>query len=258
LSKNFELLQQIEKAEQEVPLVQETALEPKPLPAYPKGASTNGSHNHLALGERSEQEVIKLVHRAFLLNRQNAPRVVVFAGVNPGDGSSSVVASAAEVLAEQGAGSTCVVDANFRTPSLHKFWSLGNDRGLADALKCPDPIGSFVQQVPGRGFMLLPSGNVAPESHALLNDDGIGLRMDELRKTFDNILIDAPAANLYADVLTLGHLADGVILVLKSSATRREAARRVKESFSEAQVRLLGAVLNNRTYPIPQALYERL
>ena len=82
--------------------------------------------------------------------------------------------------------------------------------------------------------------------------------MKELVGKFDRVLINAPPASLYADAALLGKLVDGVILVLKSSSTRREAARKVKESFDAASVRLMGAVLNERTFPIPERLYRKL
>ena len=257
LSKNFELLQQAEKADQEA-ILNSAVTRAMASPDSPKMPPTNGAHHRLTLAARSREEVVKLVHRAFLLNRDNPPRVVVFAGIDQGDGCSSICACAAEVLAAQGAGSTCAVDANFRTPSLHKFWSLENERGLADALQCPGAIRSFAQQVPGHNFWVLTSGTVGPDSHALLNDERMRVRMADLRKEFDNVLIDVPPVNLYADGVNLGHLSDGVILILQSAATRKEAARKAKENLADANVRLLGAVLNKRTYPIPQAIYERL
>lgn len=257
MSKNFELLQQTEKADQEA-ILNGAVTHSMASPDFPKIPPTNGANHRLTLAARSREEVVKLVNRAFLLNRGNSPRVVVFAGVDQGDGCSSICARAAEVLAAQGAGSICVVDANFRTPSLHKFWAVENERGLADALKCPGVIRSFAQQVPGHNFWLLTSGTVSPDSHILLNDERMRQRMEDLRKEFDNVLIDVPPVNQYADGLNVGHLSDGVILILQSAATRREAARKAKENLAYANVKLLGAVLNKRTYPVPQALYERL
>jgi Mrp family chromosome partitioning ATPase len=57
--------------------------------------------------------------------------------------------------------------------------------------------------------------------------------------------------------MALGKLADGFVLVLEANSTRREAAMRVTESLSQAQIRVLGAVLNKRTFPIPESLYRR-
>jgi Mrp family chromosome partitioning ATPase len=58
--------------------------------------------------------------------------------------------------------------------------------------------------------------------------------------------------------MLLSRWTDGVVLVLEANATRRDAARRVKEILDAANVSVLGVVLNNRTFPIPDVLYRRL
>jgi receptor protein-tyrosine kinase len=83
-------------------------------------------------------------------------------------------------------------------------------------------------------------------------------RLAELRSQFDYALIDAPPLARYADAITLGQLADGFVLVLEANSTRREAAIRLAENLRAAQIRILGAVLNKRTFPIPKSLYDRL
>jgi Mrp family chromosome partitioning ATPase len=64
--------------------------------------------------------------------------------------------------------------------------------------------------------------------------------------------------NTYSDGVALGQLADGVVLVLEANSTRREAAAKVTENLRAAQIKILGAVLNKRTFPIPGFLYHRL
>jgi len=51
---------------------------------------------------------------------------------------------------------------------------------------------------------------------------------------------------------------DGVVLILEADRTRRDTARRIKESLAVANAKVLGVVLNNRSYPIPEPLYSRL
>jgi Mrp family chromosome partitioning ATPase len=58
--------------------------------------------------------------------------------------------------------------------------------------------------------------------------------------------------------MLLSRWTDGVVLVVEANATRRDAARRVKEILDAAGVSLLGVVLNNRTFPVPEAIYRRL
>jgi len=56
----------------------------------------------------------------------------------------------------------------------------------------------------------------------------------------------------------IGQLSDGVILGLEAHRTRRIAARITKERLQAANVRLLGVVLNQRTFPIPEGIYRKL
>ena len=72
------------------------------------------------------------------------------------------------------------------------------------------------------------------------------------------MLIDAPPLTRYSDAIGFGQLTDGFILVVEANATRREAALQVAENLRAANVRILGAVLNQRTFPIPETLYNKL
>ena len=249
MSKNFELLQQAEKDK-------ELFAAPQPQP-QPVAVHTNGSHR-LKLVSQTKEEANKLVQRVFLLPNGQAPRAVLFSSVDQGEGCSSVCSCAAEALASEGAGSICLVDANLRNPSLHEYFGLDNRRGLAEAIAQSGPVKNFAQQVPGSNLWVLTAGAVNENVPALLTSESLKARLTELRGEFDHVLMDAPPVNLYADAITLGRLSDGVILVLESDSTRRETARKAKESIQAANVRLLGAVLNKRTFPIPQALYEWL
>ncbi len=205
----------------------------------------------------SRDELTKLVQRVFLLDH-NRRRVVVFTAVENGTGCTSICAGAAEALAAQVDAPVCVVDANLRRPALHLCFGTENLRGLTDAVFKPGSIHNFVQKLPGINLWLLPCGSMASQLSAVMKAEHLQSRISELRREFAYVLIDTPAANGYADAILLGKLADGAVLVLESNATRREVARIAKEDFEAAHVQVLGAVLNKRTFPIPQFLYERL
>ena len=245
MSKNFELLQRAQK-------------EQESFGALAKGA--NGGPITLKPETFTAEEAVRLVQRLFLVPGPDAPRAVVFSGVNPGDGCSTICACVAETLAAQVGtpGTFCVVDANLRVPSLHQHFGLENKTGLSDAIAQAGPVRSFAQQVNGGRLWVMTSGSPPSNIHALLTSDGLRARMADLRAEFDNVLIDVPSINLYADGVTLGKLSDGMILVLQSNATRREAARKAKETIEMAQVRLIGAVLNKRRFPVPAGLYGKL
>ena len=247
MSRTFEVLQRLEK-EQELSA-------PNGPVALPPAAVFSGIPEE-RLERLGAEEVTRLVQRVFRGSGPDAARVVVFSGVDHGNGCSWICASSAFTLAAQTQSSICVVDANLRTPSLHRYFEVENRFGLAEALAHPGPVRGFAQQTSRGNLWVMTSGS--PTGQSSLSSEHLHTRLAELRAEFDHVLIDTAPANMYADAVTLGRSADGIVLVLQSNATRREAALKVKESFESAKVRLLGAVLNKRTFPIPQAIYDRL
>jgi capsular exopolysaccharide synthesis family protein len=245
MSRNFELLQQAER-DRELFVVSGT----RPAP-------TNGKRGHVDLEAFTREERIKLVQRVFLLPGADAPRVVVFCGVEAGDGASWICAHVGETLASQVNGAVCVVDANLRNPSIHRYFRTENLSGLTDAIARSRPARDLARQMPGGRLWILASGSRSFDPGAVLTSKRFRSYLNELRAEFDFVVIDAPAVNLYADAVLLGKLADGTVLVVQANSTRREAARKAKESLESAKVKLIGVVLNKRTFPIPEALYRR-
>ena len=248
MSRNFDILQKIEG----IPAVHH----PMPNARPPR---TNGHAKDRNGRSLADDEVMNLVQRVFILpGIARAPGAVAFCGVYAGDGCSWVCAHAGEVLADQGAGSVCVVDANLRAPSLHDYFRFDNGEGFADAAKDSRPMHEFARRASGSNLWLITAGNVGREPNGALNPARLRARITELRGDFDHVLIDTPPIHSYGDAILLGQTTDGVILVVSSNSTRREPARLAKENLDAAKVPLLGAVLNKRTFPIPEVVYRML
>jgi Mrp family chromosome partitioning ATPase len=82
--------------------------------------------------------------------------------------------------------------------------------------------------------------------------------LPELQREFDYVLIDAPPIVSGDDSVVLGRSAEGIVLVLRANASRRETARKAVQNLESANVRVLGAVLNRRTFPVPESIYRKL
>lgn len=206
----------------------------------------------------SREELVKLVQLVFLLPREDSPRVVVFAAADSGNGCSSICVGAAEALAAHAEEPVCIVDSNLRYPSLHLCFDMENRRGLCEAMSHEGPIRDYVHKLSAPNLWLLSSGLKSSPGLGAMSYSRLAARITELRQEFRYILMDSPPINIYSDALALGKSADGVILVISANSTRRKAARNAKECLRAAGAQILGVVLNNRTYPIPQAIYDRI
>jgi hypothetical protein len=80
----------------------------------------------------------------------------------------------------------------------------------------------------------------------------------QLRSEFEYLVIQGPAAGISSEAALLGQFTDGIVLVLGAHSTRRASARRIKETLEAAGSRILGTVLSERRFPIPERIYRRL
>jgi capsular exopolysaccharide synthesis family protein len=209
----------------------------------------------LEMDAAARRELTRLAQTLFLSSA--GFRAVAFAGVEAGAGCSWIVVRVAELLASAGAGCVCIVDANFSNPTLHTYLDAGNGRGLSDALVEAQPLSSYVQRI-GSGLHLLSAGSLASQSSSLLASSAFRSGVEELRGCYEFLLFDAPPLAVSSDALAVASKLDGLAMVVEANSTNRETALKAARDASADKVRMLGLILNKRTYPIPESIYKKL
>ena len=218
----------------------------------PASRVTSGS------SEGTVNQELRLVQSLFLLPGKACPKSVAFTSVDPGSGVSTVAAGAAINLAKHATGRVCLVDGSLRRPSLHTRFGLSGLRGFAEAVLESGAIEEFVQSTEHRNLKVLTAGFHLSDPSSILSSERLKSRFAELSSKFDHVLLDVPALRTHPDSMLLARLADGVVLVVEAGVTRRERAIKCKKMLDETGVKLLGAVLNKRDFPIPDFVYRQL
>jgi succinoglycan biosynthesis transport protein ExoP len=207
---------------------------------------------------QANDEALRLVQQVFF-SPQQAAGVVVFAGMDHGNGCSQICASAAQILAADALRSVCLVEANFRSPVASGLYVATNGRGFTDALIRGGSIRAFCKPADATGNLWsLSCGAVTPESPSLLASGALRERIAELRAEFDFVIIDAPPLTRYADAIALGRLADGLVLIVEAGATRRDETAEAVANLRACKVNILAAVLNKDTPAVPEKIYKHL
>jgi Mrp family chromosome partitioning ATPase len=247
MSKNVEALYRMRTIVNESP-----APVPVSVPALLDGTLTDFSPTRFI--SPPHPEILKLVHVLFL-SSANAPHHVMFCGVDTEDSSGSVCASAAQALANEVSGRVCLVDAKGRGSSLQRALNLDESDSPSSTSLVPNS--SLARQI-DRNLWLVSVVHLGAVGVSHGGAEQMCSRLLDLRKEFGYLLVDAPPLGVDIMASVLGQVTDGVVLVLEANATRRATARRAVETLEAANVPLLGTVLNNRTFPIPEKLYRRL
>ncbi len=247
MSRNFELLRQLELEAGATDNPRSAAADRTPdMEVVPILSRQTSSVN----GE----EMLRLIQRIFLSANGTAPRQVVLCGVDGENGSSSVCAMAGRTLAANSSRKVCLVDANVRSPRLAGMFGIDGTNPFSGSSA---PLRDQCVKV-GNNLWLAGPNILADKSRVLLPPVELKERLTQLRDEFEYLLIDAPGTSVCGDAQLLGLVADAAILVIEANNTRRLPARKAKESLDAAGVRLLGTVLYNRSYPIPERLYKGL
>jgi protein-tyrosine kinase len=255
MSRNFELLQKA---------AEEREQEQKPMASAPVVSAdwtdtitteVTGPGPQLP-DSASREELTKLVQRLFLL--PDSARTVIFSSVERGAGCTWLTVQVGRILAENGRNTVCIVDANLRNPAMHEVFGIGNHNGLTDAVTAAASPNGYLRRTPLANLWLLTCGSPEKAEQTLNTSDSLQTTIQQLRSQFDYVLIDTPPMNLFNDAVRLAASGDGIALVLKANSSRREIAQRMLLEARAANVRILGAVLNQRTFPVPESIYKRL
>jgi protein-tyrosine kinase len=255
MSRNFELLQRAELASKQTAPHHVTAASTAGTQALSPATIPRDARSRISTGDVGP-EVFTLVQRLFLGPKEWTPHCVVFFSLGGESDGDSVCVRAAEALSAHSTGTVCVVDANFNAPTMHDLYSIENSIGFSEALVQTEPLESYAHQVEESNLTVIPAGSNLLAWNCALASETARQRLSDLRSRFDYILIEAHAKSTIGSDVMLGQLADGAVLVVEANETRREAARNAIGELVAANVRVLGSVLNNRRFPIPEKVYR--
>jgi capsular exopolysaccharide synthesis family protein len=91
---------------------------------------------------------------------------------------------------------------------------------------------------------LVPSGPIPPNPSELLGSERMGEFLKMARERFDLVIVDTPPALAVTDATVLGARVDGVVLCFRAAKVLREDARACRDRLLQAEVKILGTVLN--------------
>jgi hypothetical protein len=201
----------------------------------------------------AEEQIRGLVRQVFFPGWPKPARHVVFSAVDPYTKVAEICLEVGRVLSSQVSGSVCVIEANPHNPELESWFG-----GKAPAADCGGD---------GRGALRNSARRIASKLwlaplRLLLGETGghawLERRLSDFRLDFDYTVLHAPPAGLYSETAIMGRLNDGVALVIEAHRTRRVTAQKATQVLQAANVKVLGTVLSERTFPIPQAIYRHL
>jgi Mrp family chromosome partitioning ATPase len=182
-------------------------------------------------------------------------RIVQFVSAYENEGTSTVGFETAVIVATLGGKRVLFIDTGAKQEGAAKH--------LADAVTVSLDTFLQINRPLSDAFVAAGESNLVytvlrNQDLAMVSLDGVQRLFEDLRQSFDLIIVDSSAILTNVVGLAIAKLVDGSILVVEAERTRAPVAMQTKRVLVENGGNIIGAVLNKRKLYIPRWVYRWL
>jgi capsular exopolysaccharide synthesis family protein len=169
-------------------------------------------------------------------------KTVVVTSSLPGEGKTTTACNLAITLAQAGT-KVVIVDADLRRPRIGELLGVESAVGLTSVLIGHAGLDEALQPWGHDGMAVLASGTIPPNPSELLSSQHMAGLLDELKRRFDVVIVDAPPVLPVTDAAVLASRCDGVMLLVRHGKTTRNQVHATTDALKAVSARLLGTVM---------------
>lgn len=219
------------------------------------GASRGSSSRRVGRGLRMFEESIDSLRTSLMLSEvMQDGRVVLVTSATTREGKTTVAAQLAVSIARASGQPTLLIDADMRSPDIHKVFEIPLEPGLAKVLGRECTLEDAVVSNWGNHVDLLPAGRLHASPHKLLGNGAANLFLEEIPAAYRYVIIDTPPVLAASESLVLASVADVCLVCAMRDVSRVDQVRRTCQRLVAAGTPAIGAVLNG--IPAKQYAYR--
>lgn len=174
---------------------------------------------------------------------------VCLTSANKGSGTTTIACNLATTFVANHS-KVLLIDCNMNKSRINKYFNIDNTLGLNDLLLNQDYNNyykyctNFKDQHSSNLLYVMGTGRKVKNALDLLSSRYFKEFMEAMKDQFDFILVDCPSIEDSNDVIPVGHVVDGTILVVSLPETEKNPAKKAIQQLNRNGVTVLGTVLN--------------
>lgn len=160
-----------------------------------------------------------------------------------GEGKSTVAGNLAISLSKNNH-KVLVIDCDLRRPSLHNKFNIENEYGVGEVLLGDNELKSAIKKIDSR-LSVLTAGKIKNDTAELFATENMKQLLDEVRITYDYIIIDSAPIIPVADTSVLARVIDAAVLVVRANKSIEKLVIQGYEKLKKTSIKILGTVSND-------------
>lgn len=205
-------------------------------------------------------EQYKILRTNFLsLNKGKPPRSIVITSSLHSEGKTITALNLAMTIAQSThKPKVLLIDADLRRGRLARYLGVNQKVGLTEILTGEADISEALFNIDVENMTYIASGRVPENPSELLDSQNMKDLLVLMKSQFDFIFIDTPPIISVTDSGIIGSLVEGVLVVIQAGRTQRGIVDRTTELLVQSHSKILGHVLTNIEYHLPEYIYRYL
>ncbi len=148
-------------------------------------------------------------------------------------------------------GRTLVIDADLRSPSLHRLLGGTMDQGLGDVLSGDVELMDAIQRTPIENLDLLTAGKIYTNPRRYFSSARWAEVLEETRQHYDQVVVDTPPVLAASESLEISRPCDFTIVCVMRDVSRSHSVKRACDRLVAADVTVMGCAFGG----VPQYEY---
>lgn len=193
------------------------------------------------------------------LNKGKPPQVMVVTSSAHSEGKTITALNLAMAIVQsKSTYKVLVIDADMRRGCVAKYLGVDQELGLSELLNGEAQLDEAMFNIEVPNLSFISAGKVPPHPVDLLDSAAMKDLIAALRNMYDLVIIDTPPIISVTDAGIVGPLSDGVLMVIQAGRTQRGIIRHAEELLYQSHAKILGHVLTNIEYHLPEYIYRYL
>jgi capsular exopolysaccharide synthesis family protein len=177
------------------------------------------------------------------VNSEEKSKVITISSTISGEGKTFIAINLGAIIAMAGH-KVILLDFDLRKPRFHKSFEVENLKGISTILIGRHNIEECLQNTDVENLQFITSGPIPPNPGEIIVSDKYKKFIDELRQTYEFIIIDTPPIGIVTDAMISYQMADYPLYVTRAGVSPKAFIEHINDFAETSKLNNLSIVLN--------------